>query len=288
MSDDVTQDRYPAMLGPGTQPTEEDGATLSFMSMPDEMMTYRMPDLSLLLSASTEVNQVLNQVQQLLDTYQVGAAEMPIELTNLDEKHRLHIDEILGEGEVSIVVSADSQLRIQESVLAGVWRVQYLTQQGQLQRDTIEVADIPASIRNLTFAGKDINTYLECGDIPAAVNNAIPLLAEINDKISPLSAYKSTPHTINLTLLPQSDEDIDFLTQRLGKGKVTILSRGYGNCRVTSTATHNTWWVQYFNSQDAIILNTLEITPVPVVVCASQEDIEDSSQRLNEIRQVYA
>jgi hydrogenase-1 operon protein HyaF len=88
--------------------------------------------------------------------------------------------------------------------------------------------------------------------------------------------------------LPQSDEDLEFLKQGLGSGTVTVLSRGYGNCRVTSTLTKNVWWVQYFNSQDAIILNTLEVTPVPLVVCASQDDIEDSAERLREIREVYA
>lgn len=272
-------------VGPGSQPEEQDGTALSFMSMPDEMTTYRMPDVSVSISASAEVNRVLEQVQQLLDSYQIGNAVEPVDLTLLDARHRNHINEILGEGEVSIKVASDAQVRIQESVLAGVWRVQYLTAEGELQKDTVEVADVPLLIREATFAGEGIKHSVEGGDIPAAVNNAVPLLTEINDKIA---ADDNAPHVINLTLLPQSDEDLAFLTQRLGKGKVTVLSRGYGNCRVSSTATHNTWWVQYFNSQDAVILNTLEVTPVPAVVCASQEDIEDSAQRLNEIRQVYA
>jgi hydrogenase-1 operon protein HyaF len=286
MSDDKFPVNVVGMVGPGSQPKEEDGAALSFMPMPDEMTTYRMPEVSISITAAAEVNQILNQVQQLLDRYQIDKAEDPIDLTKLDARHRHHIDEILGEGEVSIMVASDVQVRIQESVLAGVWRVQYLTNKGELQKDTIEVADIPSLIREMTFAGDEIRPTAESdGDIPEAVNNAIPLLTEINDKII---AADDVPHVINLTLLPQSDEDLAFLAERLGKGKVTILSRGYGNCRVSSTTTHNTWWVQYFNSQDAIILNTLEVTPVPVVVCASQEDIEDSAQRLNEIRQVYA
>jgi rubredoxin len=59
-----------------------------------------------------------------------------------------------------------------------------------------------------------------------------------------------------------------------------ILSRGYVNCRITSTATRNVWWVQYFNSQETLILNTIEISGVPEVACAAQEDIDDSAQRL--------
>lgn len=285
MSDDNLPGYKSGLVGPGSQPIEEDGASLSFMSMPEEMSTYRMPELSLSLGVSGEVNRVLSEIQQLLDSYQVGSLQSSIDVSLLDAQQRSQIDEILGEGEVSILGSGDTTVRIQESVLAGVWRVQYLTSDGLVHKDSIEVADIPFYIRGKTFSGNQIKKQVDIGQIPTAVNNAIPLLAEINDKIN---ARNHAPHTINLTLLPQSDEDLEFLAQRLGKGKVTILSRGYGNCRVSSTATHNTWWVQYFNSQDAIILNTLEMTPVPSVVCASQEDIEDSAQRLHEIRQVYA
>jgi hydrogenase-1 operon protein HyaF len=116
--------------------------------------------------------------------------------------------------------------------------------------------------------------------------NAPPLLAELNAKIA---AYQAgvAPHIINLSLLPQTEQDLAFLEQRLGKGFVTILSRGYGNCRITSTGTKNVWWVQYFNSQDTLILNTLEVSDVPDVACASPEDIADSAERLQEILKVY-
>jgi hydrogenase-1 operon protein HyaF len=92
---------------------------------------------------------------------------------------------------------------------------------------------------------------------------------------------------INLTLLPQTEQDLAFLEERLGAGRVTILSRGYGNCRITSTATRNVWWVRYFNSQDRNILNSLEITTVPQVACAAQDDIGDSAERLGEILEIY-
>jgi len=71
------------------------------------------------------------------------------------------------------------------------------------------------------------------------------------------------------------------------EGRVTVLSRGYGNCRISSTATPGVWWVQYFNSQDRNILNTIEITDVPEVACAAQEDLEDSATRLAEILEIY-
>jgi hydrogenase-1 operon protein HyaF len=52
---------------------------------------------------------------------------------------------------------------------------------------------------------------------------------------------------------------------------------------VTSTHLKYTWWVQYFNSEDKLILNTLEVVDVPIVTQASLEDIQESSQRINEM-----
>lgn len=274
-------------VGPGSQAVEEDGAELAFMSMPAEMATYCMPDVAESITALAQANEVLRQLQQRLDNYQPGAATGAIDLSPLDAENRHLIDQVLGEGEVSIVFTGARPMRIQEAVLAGVWRVQTLGPDGVVEQDTLEVADIPAVIRALTFSGEHIQEHMEKPEGLPGVNNAIPLVSELNDSIA-LAATASEPHVINLTLLPQSEEDLAFLDQALGQGSVTILSRGYGNCRVTSTATRHVWWVQYFNSQDALILNTLEVTPVPLVVCASAEDIADSAQRLQEIREVYA
>ncbi len=94
-------------------------------------------------------------------------------------------------------------------------------------------------------------------------------------------------HVINLTLLPVSDGDPAYLDKRLGQGAVTILSRGYGNCRISSTAVKNAWWVRYFNSRESLILNTIEVTRIPGVACAAVQDLEDSAERLAEILEVY-
>jgi hydrogenase-1 operon protein HyaF len=63
---------------------------------------------------------------------------------------------------------------------------------------------------------------------------------------------------------------------------VTLLSRGYGNCRITSTRLRNTWWVQYFNSMNTLILNTLEVAPVPEVALAAPDDFAESLSRLGD------
>ena len=78
-----------------------------------------------------------------------------------------------------------------------------------------------------------------------------------------------------------------FMSDQLGIGPIVVLSRGYGNCRISATNTRYVWWVQYFNSQETLILNTVEISPVPDVARASQEDIEESAERLDEILSIY-
>jgi hydrogenase-1 operon protein HyaF len=41
--------------------------------------------------------------------------------------------------------------------------------------------------------------------------------------------------------------------------------------------------VQYFNSMQTLILNTLEVVDVPEVAMAAAEDLADSRQRLREL-----
>lgn len=289
----MTETNIPAMpvfipAGPGSQPTEADGTELDILQLPNGMDTYAQP----MLPEPEEVEDLTAAkalLRELLDSmlgYRVDMPTLKFEVDQLDAANRDLVDQVLGEGEVSIVFNGGQNARVQESVLAGVWRVKYLDGQGKSVNDRIEVAAIPELVSEATFMHAAEEVSPEVGDIPEGVVNALPLLAEINDKIG---AYRpgGDPHVLNLTLLPQSEQDLAFLEQRLGAGTSTILSRGYGNCRITSTATRNLWWVRYFNSQDRNILNSLEITRVPNVACAAQEDIDDSADRLAEILEIY-
>ena len=275
------------IFGQGSQPPEQDGSALEYLQMPEEMATYAMPQIS------ADLNTVdLTQAKSLLQQLQLNLAAFPlicrsINLTQLDAGNRRFIDELLGEGEVSMICSGRQNLHIQESVLAGVWRLQKWNAGNRIEHDALEIGIIPQQIVKSSFAGAASQIDTTWTALPEGVMNAPPLLAELNAKIA---GYRSggEAHIINLSLLPQTDQDLAFLSQRLGNGSVTILSRGYGNCRITATGTTFVWWVQYFNSQDTLILNTLEVSDVPSVACASPEDIADSCERLQEILKVYS
>ena len=274
------------IIGQSTQPPEEDGIELEYLPMPEEMAIYRMPQVSVDLNGVdlAQAKSVLQQLEQDLAAY--PATSVANDLTGLNSVNRRFIDEVLGEGEVSIICTGELILRIQESVLAGVWRLQQVNARQQLVSDVLEVGIIPKQLLQSAFTGAASQIDTHWTALPEGIMNAPPLLAELNAKIAAYQAG-AEPHIINLSLLPQTEQDLAFLEQRLGKGTVTILSRGYGNCRISSTGTHSVWWVQYFNSQDTLILNTLEVSDVPAVACASPEDLADSAQRLQEILKVY-
>lgn len=274
-------------VGPGTQPAESDGAELEAFS-PGEMSTFAVPDLPEPeeIRSRTAARALLDDLLALMESYDASKDNLTVDVTELGPDDKEIINQVLGEGEVGVRFDDSMRVHIQEAVLTGMWRVQYLDHTGKLIHDAIEVGPIPSLVTEATFK----NTAVQLPDaeqLPQGVMNAAPLIGELNDKIAEYQDGDEA-HVINLTLLPQSDEDLEYLQTTLGQGRVLILSRGYGNCRITSTNTQNVWWVQYFNSQDKLILNTIEVSSVPDVACASIEDIQDSTERLKEIIEIYA
>lgn len=276
------------ILGKGSQPPEEDGTRLEFMKMPQAMNTYQMPLVSIDIDTQT-LQPARSLLERLLCELAIfptrgGGATLP--LAELDVGNRRFIDEMLGEGEVSVRFDGAQRFRIQETVLAGVWFLQKLSAGGEVDEEWLEVGEVPQLIRTQSFAGAAERIDTPFSKLPDGVMNAPPILTELNASIANYSA-NSKSHVINLSLLPQTEQDLVFLSRQLGIGSVTMLSRGYGNCRISSTATRFVWWVQYFNSEDTMILNTLEVNIVPEVARAATEDIEDSRGRLEAMLSAY-
>ncbi len=279
-----------AMIGPGSQPADSDGAEISFMNLPSGMSTFESPILPEPdeIGDVTAAMEIASEIQQVLANYSNGDKARTFELGRLDSENIRFINQLAGDGEVSIQCRGALNVEIQESVLAGVWRCHYLDENKKIIRDTLEIGAIPAIISELTFFEAKDNFDVTQLQIPEDVYNAPPLLTEISDKLNECLYDTHIPeHIINLSLLPHTEADIHFLAETLGVGNTIILSRGYGNCRISSTQTRYVWWVQYFNSQDTLILNTLEISKVPRVALASEEDLHDSADRLDEILSLY-
>lgn len=269
-------------MGPGSQIEDEE---LDYLPMPQGMSTYQPPRLPEpdALDGHGAAIAVLDQVLAVLQAAIRGESVAPVDLSGLGAADREIVNQALGEGEVGAQV-ADGQgsalVQVQESVFAGVWRVIERLPDGGLQ-DRIEVGAIPEVLK--TCARQDgASGHRPAARLPEGVMNAPTLLQELHDHRQQWRVGQSA-HLVNLSLLPLSPADMACLEEQLGTGRVVILSRGYGNCRISSTRVPTTWRVVYYNSQDAMILNSIEVVDMPEVACAAPEDLVDSEQRLREV-----
>ena len=277
-----------ASIGVGSQPESEDGKTLEFIPMPHEMSVFEvsnMPEPEDVANLQ-EGMQALRLVRDALKKYKMSDELTMIDITDLDEQNRAWVNTMLGHGEVSVIYQGGTRTEIQESVFAGVWRIIYLDADRNIIKDFIEISSVPELVKNSSFIKAKTKLEYDPNNLPERVMNAPALITELNDKVATWKEGDE-PHVINFSLLPQTEEDLVFLDKLLGSGPVVILSRGYGNCRIACTETQNVWWVKYFNSEDKLILDTLEISTVPEVACAAEEDIRDSYDRFVEVMELY-
>ncbi len=270
-------------LGPGTQSEDE---TLDYMSMPKDMNTYRPPVLPEPeeIAGRAKARAALGCVLAMLDAAADGQPGGQVSLLDLPAEDRQLINQVLGEGEASALLRTEGsalELRIQESVFAGVWRIMSFNA-GALVDDVIEVGPVPVQLR--ITADEDAESLYRPwrGPLPPNVQNAPLLVEEIRDQIARWRPGQP-PHVVNLTLLPVTPEDIAFLDHQLGTGRVLLLSRGYGNCRITNTRHPHCWRVVYYNAMDKVILNTVEVVGMPEVAMAAPEDLRDSHERLADV-----
>lgn len=270
-------------LGPGALSEDE---SLDYLPMPADMATYRAPVLPEPeeITGRVRARAVLDQVLAQLDAAAQGHAGASVSLRGLPAEDLQLINQVMGEGEASALVhdgqSAD-QTRVQESVFAGVWRVMRWVE-GVCVEDAIEVGAVPAILRDAAVEDGRSPYHPWQGPLPPQVQNAPLLVEEIRDQISRWRPGQ-VPHVVNLTLLPVSPEDIAYLDHQLGTGRVLMLSRGYGNCRITNTRQPHCWRVVYYNSMDTVILNTVEVVDMPEVAMAAPEDLRDSHTRLRDV-----
>ncbi len=279
--------RAAPLAGPGSQP--DDDVALDVMPLPREMATFEMPRVPervqpcALAAASDELAGLLQNLRGW--TFGPDAAGPRLELHGIAPGVLDILGQVLGEGEVSIRIDGALPLRIQETVFAGLWRCCRLDAEGERVHDWIEAGAIPRVVLEAAWAGA--RPRLAQAALPAGVMNAPALLAEIEARLGAAARGVAGPraHQVNLTLLPMAPDDHAALEQALPVGPVAIMSRGFGNCRVSSTGTRDVWRVQYFNSMNTLILNTIEVVGVPEVVVASAEDIDDTIERLAELVQ---
>ncbi|MGE5336346.1 MAG: hydrogenase expression/formation C-terminal domain-containing protein [Gemmatimonadota bacterium] len=264
--------------GPGSQPEDTD---FSYLPFPRDVPTFSMPQVP---DAEAEA---MARAHSLLARFvdALGDRSAPrVDLAGFHPGGLEVLNQTLGEGEVAIRIDSTNgethHIRIQETVFAGVWRERHYAPDGGIVHDYLHGGAIPPVAVEMAQRGAS-SSLADFALTPGAMN-APALLAEIRHHVKAHRA-KQRSYVINLTLLPLTPDDMALLDHVIPPGPVTMLSRGFGNCRITSTGLRNLWRVQYFNSMQTLILNTLEIVEVPEVALAAAEDLAESRERLVEL-----
>ena len=267
------------MLGPGSQPAEEDA--LQILQMDREVGTFAMPPIPASADDAhmAAARDLLAGFHDRLRGWQDGDGP-ELDMTHVAPGPLGMTNQMLGEGEVSIRIRGPREVHIQETLFAGLWRVQEHDESARMVRDRLMACPIPALVTHA--ARQAAASRLPSVTVPAGAMNSPALLHEIGQQVA-ARRNGTAPHVVNLTLLPLTPEDHTVLDQAMAPGPVAIMSRGFGSCRVSSTAVRDVWRVQYFNTMNTLILNTIEVVAVPEVVLAASEDLVDSRERLAEM-----
>jgi hydrogenase-1 operon protein HyaF len=267
------------VTGPGSHVEEEE---LQYLDIPRDVSTFEMPSVPETgdAAALAGARDTLARLLAMMEKWQPGSPHPMLDMRGVPAAAKVIANQVLGDGEVSIRVTGNRLLKVQESVFAGLWRVVELDGAGQLLADWLEAAPLPAAV--LAAARDGARDSLMPVEISDGAMNSPALLHELQ---SQLKSHKpgDRPHVLNLTLFPMTPEDHQTLERALPVGGVAIISRGFGNCRITSTVARNVWRVQYFNSMNTLILNTIEVVDVPEVALAAPEDLDDTRARLAEL-----
>lgn len=109
--------------------------------------------------------------------------------------------------------------------------------------------------------------------------NAPPLLRELRERVQRLLDHGESA-SIDLTALPLTPADLDWLRDKLGQGEVAVTLDANGESTLVETRCPGIWWVTHRNPQGAVIAQFLEVAFVPDLVVAQAGDVKIGSEYL--------
>lgn len=274
------------IIVPGSQPDSGDAMTIG---VPETVGTFSMPRTPEVSDKKTAENcrKFFIDLYQEMKHWNVDSGDPgPALALNMYDVPTLElINQMLGKGEISISISIPNvsydEIRIQESIFVGVWRVRYY-RDGKPITDQVEVSALPACVAEAAYAtSQDGLEKVEFG--PEAMNSPA-IIAEIEQALK--NWVPGAPaFTVNLSHLPMSAKDNEIIDKIFKRGAVDMLATGFGHCRITSTSVRHVWRIQYFGNPPAsiLVLNTLSVTGLPDEAIAAPEDLRDSIERIKEL-----
>ena len=108
---------------------------------------------------------------------------------------------------------------------------------------------------------------------PGLTGNAPPLLRELVERVRRL-LETGEPSAIDLSALPLTPADLDWLRERLGNGEISVTLQASGESTLDETACPGVWWVTHHNEQGAVTSQFIEVAFVPELVKAHPQDVQ--------------
>jgi hypothetical protein len=109
--------------------------------------------------------------------------------------------------------------------------------------------------------------------------NAPPLLRELAEQVKRL-LDNGEPSAIDLSALPLTPADLDWLREKLGQGEIAVTLQANGESTLNETACSGVWWVTHRNEQGAITSQFIEVALVPELVKAHPQDVAIGQEQL--------
>ncbi len=257
-----------------------------YLPIPREMNVFSSPALPAELPLQGRGRYWVNRIASCLEAFSAGKSVEAIDISSLSDEESRFLNEILLHGEVSALILGEPEWQIEETAYTGLWRMRAYDPETNGFLDRLVVGEIPSVVQARATSFCQPITMPRPDAIPMGLVNAPYVLTEL---MARSNSFNETGigYVVNLGLLPLTEDEMTWLVRSLSEGPAIILSGGYGICRIRSTRLPATWWVQYYNAADVLILNSLEIATVPSVACASRDDIVESAARIRALESAY-
>jgi len=108
---------------------------------------------------------------------------------------------------------------------------------------------------------------------PGLTGNAPPLLRELAEQVKRLLATGESS-AIDLSALPLTPADLEWLHDKLGSGEIAITLQANGESTLNETACPGIWWITHHNEQGAVTSQLIEVAFVPELVKAHPQDVQ--------------
>ena len=118
------------------------------------------------------------------------------------------------------------------------------------------------------------------GSSAMTIGNAKPILHEIGHAVARL-LEDGQEAVIDLRAMPFGPDDEKKLEEVLGRGDVEASVKVVGRSSVRETGVSGVWIVEHFDDGGRVLSKFIEVTFVPSILKALQEDVEDGLRALS-------